>query len=72
MTLSKDSVFWGFLGAVIMFFSVWFIIAARIKDATTEAIQAGGSYIRVFHMSGLFSALYSCLEVGMKTKTNTD
>ena len=29
--LSKDSVFWGFLGAVIMFFSVWFIIAARIK-----------------------------------------
>ena len=29
--LSKDSVFWGFLGAVIMFFSVWFIIAARVK-----------------------------------------
>lgn len=29
--LSKDSMFWGFLGAVIMFFSVWFIIAARVK-----------------------------------------
>lgn len=29
--LSKDSMFWGFLGAVIMFFSIWFIIAARVK-----------------------------------------
>lgn len=29
--ISKDSVFWGFLGAVIMFFSVWFIFAARVK-----------------------------------------
>lgn len=29
--LSKDSVFWGFLGTVIMFFSIWFIIAARVK-----------------------------------------
>ncbi|MBD5292855.1 MAG: DUF805 domain-containing protein [Bacteroides sp.] len=29
--LSKNSIFWGFMGAVIMFFSVWFIIAARVK-----------------------------------------
>lgn len=29
--LSKDSVFCGVFGAVIMFFSVWFIIAARVK-----------------------------------------
>ena len=29
--LSKDSIFWGFLGGVIIFFSVWFIIAARVK-----------------------------------------
>lgn len=29
--LSRDSMFWGFLGAVIMFFSLWLIIAARVK-----------------------------------------
>lgn len=29
--LSRDSMFWGFLGAIILFFSVWFIIAASVK-----------------------------------------